>query len=90
MGKCASPDTVGFLGFDSVGETLGEQRALGAQRFGGSDRVFSGVFVGEVLGEENLGDVLTGNTTGFVYQCGKFAVGLSPVGHTVKGSGGSR
>ena len=88
MGKCASPDTVGFLGFDSVGETLGEQRALSAQRFGGSDRVLAGVFVGEVLGEENLGDVLAGNTTGFVYQCGKFAVGLSPVGHTVKGSGG--
>jgi hypothetical protein len=46
------------------------------------------VFVGEVLREENLGDVLTGNATGFVYQCGKFAIGLSPVGHTVKGSGG--
>jgi hypothetical protein len=31
---------------------------------------------------------LTGDTTGFVYQCGKFAVGLSPVGHRVNVSGG--
>ena len=88
MGKCASPDTVGFLGFDSVGETLSQQRALSTERLSRSDRILSGVFVGEVLGEENLGDVLTGNTAGFVYECGKFAVGLSPVGHTVKGSGG--
>ena len=88
MRQCASPDTVGFLRFDSVGETLGQQRALSAERFGGSDRVLSSVFVGEVLGEENLRDILAGNTTGFVYQCGKFAVGLSPVGHMVKGSGG--
>ena len=88
MGKCSSPDTVGFLGFDSVGETLGEQRALSTQRFSGSDRVLPGVFVGEVLGEKNLGDVLAGDTTGVVYQCGKFAVGLSPVGHKVNVSGG--
>jgi hypothetical protein len=86
--QCASPDTVGFLGFDSVGETLGEQRALGTQRFSGSDRILSGVFVGEVLGEENLGDVLTGNTTDFDNGCVEVAVALSPVGHTVKGSGG--
>ena len=88
MWEGASPDTVGFLGFDSVGETLGEQRALFAQRFGGSDRILSGVFVGEVLGEENLGDVLTGNTTDFDNGCVEVAVALSPVGHTVKGSGG--
>jgi hypothetical protein len=88
VGKCASPDTVGFLGFDSVGETLSQQRAFGAQRFGGSDRILSGVFVGEVFGEENLGNVLTGDTAGFVYECGKFAVGLSPVGHRVNVSRG--
>jgi hypothetical protein len=88
VGKCASPDTVGFLGFDSVGETLSQQRAFGAEGFGGSDRVLAGVFVGEVFGEENLGDVLAGNTAGFVYECGKFAVGLSPVGHRVNVSGG--
>lgn len=88
MRKCASPDTVGFLGFDSVGETLSQQRALGTEGLSGSDRILPGVFVGEVLGEENLGDILAGNTTGFVYQCGKFAVGLSPVGHRVNASGG--
>ncbi len=88
MWEGARPDTVGFLGFDSVGETLGQQRALSTQRFGSSDRVLAGVFVGEVLGEENLGDVLTGHTTGFVDECGEVAVALSPVGHTVKGSGG--
>ena len=88
MWEGACPDSIGLLRFDSVGETLGQQRALSAERFGGSDRVLSSVFVGEVLGEENLRDILAGNTTGFVYQCGKFAVGLSPVGHMVKGSGG--
>ena len=88
MGKCASPDTVGFLGFDSVGETLGQQGALGTERLSGSDRVLPRMFVGEVLGEENLGDVLAGHTAGFVYECGKFAVGLSPVGHRVNASGG--
>lgn len=90
MRQCASPDTVGFLGFDSVGETLSQQRAVGTERFGGSDRILPGVFVGEVLGEENLGDVLAGDTAGFVYDCGKFAVGLSPVGHRVNVSGGFR
>ena len=88
MWEGASPDTIRLLRFDSVGETLDQQRALFAQRFGGSDRVLPGLFVREVLGEENLRDILAGNTTGFVYQCGKFAVGLSPVGHMVKGSGG--
>ena len=90
MGKCACPDSIRFLRFDSVGETLGEQRALSAQRFGGSDRILSGRFVGEVLGEENLGNVLTWNTTDFDNGCVEVAVALSPVGHTVKGSGGSR
>ena len=88
MGKCASPDSVGFLGFDSVGETLGQQGTLSTEGLGGSDRILAGVFVGEVLGEENLGDVLTRDTIGFVYECGKFAVGLSPVGHRVNVSGG--
>ena len=88
MWQGARPNPVRFLRFDSVGETLGQQRALSAQRFGGSDRVLSGGFVGEVLGEENLGDVLTGNTTDFDNGCVEVAVALSPVGHTVKGSGG--
>ena len=88
MRKCASPNTVGFLGFDSVGETLDQQRALFAQRFRGSDRVLPGVFVGEVFGEENVGDVLTWHTTDFDYGCVEVAVALSPVAHKVKVSGG--
>ena len=88
MWEGACPNTVGFLRFDSVSETLVQQRALSTQRFRGSDRVLPGRFVGEVLGEENRGDVLTGNTTDFDNGCVEVAVALSPVGHTVKGSGG--
>jgi hypothetical protein len=86
--QSAGPNPIGFLGFDSVGETLGQQRALFAQRFRGSDRILPCIRVGEVLGEENVGDVLTRHTTDFDNGCIEVAVGLSPVGHTVKGSGG--
>ncbi len=88
MWQSAGPDTVRLLGFDSVGETLGQQRALFAQGFRGSDRVLPGVRVGEVLGEENVGDVLTRHTTDFDNGCTEVAVALSPVAHTVKVSGG--
>ncbi len=88
MWKGACPDSVGFLRFDSVGETLDQQRALFTQRFGGSDRVLPGLFVREVFGEENVGDVLTWHTTDFDYGCTEVAVALSPVAHTVKVSGG--
>ena len=88
MGKCASPNPVRLLRFDSVGETLGEQRAFFTQSFGRSDRVFPGVWVGEVLGEENCGDFLAGHTTNFDYGRREVAVALSQVAHTVKGSGG--
>ena len=88
MWKGACPDSVGFLRFDSVGETLNQQRALFTQRFGRSDRVLPGLFVGEVFGEENVGDFLAGHTTDFDYGCTEVAVALSPVAHTVKVSGG--
>jgi hypothetical protein len=86
--KGACPDSVGFLRFDSVGETLGQQRALFAQSFGGSNCIFPGVWVGEVFGEENVGDFLTWHTTDFHNGCTEVAVALSPVAHTVKVSGG--
>ena len=89
MWKGACPDSIRFLRFDSVGETLDQQRALFAQRFGRSDRVLPGLFVREVLGEENVGDFLAGHTTDFNYGCTEVAVALSPVAHTVKVSGGS-
>ena len=88
MWEGACPDTVGLLCFDSVGETLDQQRALFAQRFGGSDRVLPGLFVREVFGEENVGDVLTWHTTDFDNGRTEVAVALSPVAHTVKVSGG--
>ena len=88
MWQSAGPNPIGFLGFDSVGETLGQQRALFAQSFGGSDRIFPGARVGEVLGEENVGDVLTWHTTDFDNGCTEVAVALSPVAHTVKVSRG--
>jgi len=86
--QSAGPNPVGFLGFDSVGETLGQQRALFTQRFRGSDRVLPCIRVGEVLGEENVGNVLTWHTTDFHNRCTEVAVALSPVAHTVKVSGG--
>ena len=88
MWKGASPDSVRFLRFDSVGETLDQQRTLFAQRCGGSDRVFPGARVGEIFGEENVGDFSAGHTTDFDYGCTEVAVALSPVAHTVKVSGG--
>ena len=88
MWEGAGPDTVGLLRFDSVGETLGQQRAPSTQRFRGSDRVLPCVWVGEVFGEENVGDVLTRHTTDFDNGCTEVAVALSPVAHTVKVSGG--
>ena len=88
MWEGACPDSVGLLRFDSVGETLNQQRALFTQRFRGSDRVLSGLFVREVLGEENVGNVLTWHTTDFDNGCVEVAVALSPVAHTVKVSGG--
>ena len=88
MWKGACPDSIGLLRFDSVGETLDQQRALFTQRFGGSDRVLPGLFVREVLGEENVGDVLTWHTTDFDNGGAEVAVALSPVAHTVKVSGG--
>jgi len=86
--KGACPDSVGFLRFDSVGETLDQQRALFTQRFRRSDRIFPGARVGEVFGEENVGDLLAGHTTDFDYGCTEVAVALSPVAHTVKVRGG--
>ena len=88
MWKGACPDSVRFLRFDSVGETLDQQRALFTQRFCRSDRIFPGAWIGEVFGEENVGDVLTWHTTDFDYGRTEVAVALSPVAHTVKVSGG--
>jgi hypothetical protein len=84
----ACPDSIRLLRFDSVGETLNQQRALFTQRFRGSDRVLPGLFVREVFGEENVGDVLTWHTTDFDNGCVQVAVALSPVAHKVKVSGG--
>ena len=88
MWEGACPDSIRLLRFNSVGETLNQQRALFAQRFRGSDRVLSGVRVGEIFGEENVGDVLTWHTTDFDNGCVEVAVALSPVAHRVKVSGG--
>ena len=88
MRKGACPDSIRFLRFDSVGETLDQQRALFAQRFGGSDRIFPGAWVREVFGEENVGNVLTWHATDFDNGCTEVAVALSPVAHKVKVSGG--
>jgi hypothetical protein len=84
----ASPDPVGFLRFNRVGETGETQRALCTQGAGGSDGKLTGVFVGVILGEENVGHVLTGHSALILDEAGELPVGLSLVGHTIKVSGG--
>lgn len=86
--QSARPDPVGFLRFDGVGETGEAQRALRTQRPGGPDSKVTGSFVGVIFREENVGDVLTGDTAFGFDESGEFPVGLSLVGHKVKVSGG--
>ena len=88
MWQGASPDSMGFLRFDGVGETGETQRAPCTQSAGRFDGKLTSMFVGVILGEENVGHVLTGHTALIVNEAGELPVGLSLVGHTVKVSGG--
>jgi hypothetical protein len=69
MWQSASPYAPTFFVLDSVGKTLEADRAVSTQRFRSPDRILSGAFVGEVLGEEYFGNVLAGCTV-FVNECG--------------------
>jgi hypothetical protein len=79
VGECASPNPVGFLCLDSVGEALNFQRAFVAQGFGDTDGILPRLFLGEVLGEEDFWNVLTWGSTVFVDGAGELAVGLMSV-----------
>jgi len=61
--QSTSPDTVGLLRFDSVGETLQPDGAFGAERFGCLYCTVPDFLVGEVLGEENIWGRLARRTT---------------------------
>ena len=76
MWKCASPDAVAFPTLDSVGEAFGFDRAGSTQRFSGFDGYAPGFGVGVILGEENAGDLLTGNTAGLFDGVCEFQVAL--------------
>ena len=93
MGECASPNPVRFLCLDSVGETLNFERAVIAERFGNTDGILPRLLLGEVLGEENVGDVLAGCPTVSFDSVREGAVGLmSVVAHNIileEGSDGS-
>ena len=85
MWECASPNTVTFVTFDRVSEAFGFDRAGSAHGFRGfdSDGASSGVRV--VLGEENFGYLLTGDTANLVNSFGEGSVGqvLSGVHHNL-------
>ena len=88
MWQGASPDPVRFLRFNRVGETGETQRAPCTQSAGRFDGKLTSMFVGVILGEENVGHVLTRDTALIVDEAGELPVGLSLVGHTIKVSGG--
>lgn len=82
MWECSSPYPVGFLRFDSVGETLQADWAARTDRFRGSRGVVAGLLVGVVLGEEYGGHFLTGCATVLRDSVEElFGKGLSAVAH---------
>ena len=59
-------------------------RALVAKFAGNLDRIFPGLFVWEVLGEEHIRAVHTGHTSHMINSVTQFVMwGLSVVAHTV-------
>ena len=76
MWQGASPNTVTLPTLNSVGETLGFDRAGSTQGFSGFDGYGPGFGVGVILGEENAGDFLTSNTTGLFNGVCEFQVAL--------------
>jgi len=82
VGESASPYAEGFFRFDRVGETLEPDWAGSTNCFRSPDRIFPGVFVGVVLGEEYFRHVLAFGPA----VCGEnvqplLDKGLSGVGH---------
>ena len=76
MWQSAGPDTVTLPTLDSVGEAFGFGGAGSAKGFSGFDGYGPGFGVGVVLGEENAGDFLTGNTSGLFDGVCEFQVAL--------------
>ena len=75
MRQGACPDTVTLPTFDGVGEAFGFDGAGSAQGFSGFDGYGPSFGVGVVLGEENAGDFLTGDTAGLFDGVCEFPVG---------------
>ena len=76
MWQGAGPNTVTLATLDSVGEAFGFDRAGSAQGFSCFDGYGPGFGVGVILGEENAGDLLTGNTAGLFDGVCEFQVAL--------------
>lgn len=84
MWQGARPYSPTLIILDSVSETLGFERALITQRFRHPYRVLTGLLVWEVLGEENVWDVLARRTAIVLDGLGEVAVGcLSVVTHNL-------
>ena len=76
MRQCSSPNTVTLPTLDGVGEALGFGGARSTQGFSGFDGYGPGFGVGVILGEENAGDFLAGNTAGLFDGVCEFQVAL--------------
>ena len=85
MWECACPDTVAFVTFDSVSEAFGFDRAGSTHGFRGFYSYRASARVGVVLGEENFGDFLTGNTANLINGFCEGSIGqvLSGVHHNL-------
>jgi hypothetical protein len=80
--ESATPDTVRLPSFDRIFEALPTDRAGGAEGAGETDRLLPRPLVGEVFGEEDLGNVSAGGPVCF-HRVGEVLV-ASPVGHRVR------
>ena len=76
MWQSPGPNTVTLATLDGVGEAFGFGGAGSTKGFSGFDGYGPGFWVGVVLGEENPGDFLAGNTAGLFDGVCEFQVRL--------------
>ena len=76
MWQSPGPNTVTLATLDSVGEALSFDWAGSTQGFSGFDGYVPSFRVGVILGEENAGDLLAGNTAGLFDGVCEFQVAL--------------
>ena len=90
VGGEPSPDSPFLSGVDGVVPAQVEDGAGVAEFAGGVDGSFSDASVWQILGEENIGQPLTGNLTRGVYGEQEFAVSVVIAKHMKSSVGGNR